>query len=35
MISLYRSKTYSNDFSGFVGSIDDFGNKYNEKFKLK
>lgn len=29
LINLYRSKYYSNDFSDFIKSIDDYGDKYN------
>ena len=29
LINLYRSKYYSNDFSNFIKSIDDYGDKYN------
>ena len=29
LINLYRSKYFSNDFSDFIKSIDDYGDKYN------
>ncbi len=35
LINLYRSKYYSNDFSNFIKSIDDYGDKYNCIEKLK
>ena len=35
LINLYRSKYYSNDFSDFIKSIDDYGDKYNCIEKLK
>lgn len=35
LIDIYRARTYNNDFSGFIESVTDFENAFNEAFEAK